>query len=104
PMAPSAAAPLRLVFVFCNFSRGSDAIDLPIRRSGQRRASRKQNPASPSRERRAHICNMTICSKSRSTRQWVLMGHLKIYGNYPIFDASNGSTRPMGQRWDNYSA
>jgi hypothetical protein len=34
----------------------------------------KEKPGGSDQERRAHIFNMDISSKSRSTGQWVLMG------------------------------
>ncbi|MCI4680876.1 hypothetical protein K9U39_11045 [Rhodoblastus acidophilus] len=45
---------------------------------------RNKNPAAPLRERRAHIVNMDISSKSRSTGQWALMGFLQYSGIFPI--------------------
>jgi hypothetical protein len=47
-------------------------------------ASRKENPAAPLQERRAQIVNMDISSKSRSTRQWALMGFFTFFGISPI--------------------
>jgi hypothetical protein len=43
-----------------------------------------KNPAAPFRERRAHIFNVDICSKSQSTRQWALMGFFQFSAILPI--------------------
>jgi hypothetical protein len=51
-----------------------------------RREAETKNPAAPFRERRAHIFNVDICSKSRSTRQWALMGFFRFFTILPIFE------------------
>jgi hypothetical protein len=46
----------------------------PRQNSSRRLAGGSEKPGGSCQERRAHIFNMDICSGTRSTRQWALMG------------------------------